>query len=132
MSLLVNVIFTIFRFLHLHPGMNGPWAYCCFRPTVIYFWSQTQMNQYRNSLNRLKKLKKAYPKIRFIGIGIQPFNALTDQIQKMMGVENKDQFALTNFEKASKVWVLTLLNKSIALNKNYKPVFLKDTGSTLS
>ena len=87
------------------------------RPTVIYFWSQTQMNQYRNTLNRLKKLKKAYPKIRFIGICIQPFNALTDQIQKMMGVENKDQFALTNFEKASKVWVLTLLNKSIALNK---------------
>ena len=75
------------------------------------------MNQYRNTLNRLKKLKKAYPKIRFIGICIQPFNALTDQIQKMMGVENKDQFALTNFEKASKVWVLTLLNKSIALNK---------------
>ena len=36
MSLLVIVIFTIFRFLHLHSGMNGPWAYCCFRPTVIY------------------------------------------------------------------------------------------------
>ena len=87
------------------------------KPTVIYFWSQTQMNQYRNTLNRLNKLKNTYPNIRFIGICIQPFNALTDQVQKMMGLDSKDQFALTNFEKASKVWVLTLLNKGIALNK---------------
>ena len=34
-----------------------------------------------------------------------------------MGLDSKDQFALTNFEKASKVWVLTLLNKGIVLNK---------------
>ena len=87
------------------------------KPTVIYFWSQTQMNQYRNTLNRLNKLKNTYPNIRFIGICIQPFNALTDQVQKMMGLDSKDQFALTNFEKASKVWVLTLLNKGIVLNK---------------
>ena len=87
------------------------------KSTVIYFWSQTQMNQYRNTLNRLNKLKNTYPHIRFIGICIQPFNALTDQVQKMMGLDSKDQFALTNFEKASKVWVLTLLNKGIALNK---------------
>ena len=26
------------------------------KATVIYFWSQTQMNQYRNTLNRLNKL----------------------------------------------------------------------------
>ena len=87
------------------------------KPTVIYFWSQTQMNQYRNTLNRLNKLKNTYPNIRFIGICIQPFNALTDQVQKMMGLDSKDQFALKNFEKASKVWVLTLLNKGIVLNK---------------
>jgi len=87
------------------------------KPTVIYFWSQTQMNQYRNTLNRLDKLKNTYPKIRFVGICIQPFNALTDQVQKMMGLDSNDQFALTDFDKASKAWVLTLLNKSIVLNK---------------
>ena len=75
------------------------------------------MNQYRNTLNRLNKLKSTYPNIRFIGICIQPFNALTDQVQKMMGLDTNDQFALIDFDKASKAWVLTLLNKSIALNK---------------
>ena len=88
------------------------------KSTVIYFWSQTQMNQYRNTLNRLNKLKSTYPNIRFIGICIQPFNALTDQVQKMMGLDSNDQFALIDFDKASKAWVLTLLNKSIALNKS--------------
>ena len=88
------------------------------KATVIYFWSQTQMNQYRNTLNRLNKLKNTYPDIRFIGICIQPFNALTDQVQKMMGLNTNNQFALIDFDKASKAWVLTLLNKSIALNKS--------------
>ena len=87
------------------------------KSTVIYFWSQTQMNQYRNTLNRLNRLKNTYPNLRFIGICIQPFNALTDQVQKMMGLNSNDQFALIDFDKASKVWVLTLLNKSIALDE---------------
>ena len=53
----------------------------------------------------------------FVGICIQPFNALVDQVQKMMELNPEDQFALIDFEKASKAWVLTLLNKSIVLNK---------------
>ena len=85
-------------------------------PSVIYFWSQTQMNQYKNTLERVEFLKEKYNNIRFIGICIQPFNSLVDQIQKMMEIETKDQFALINFEKASKAWVLTILNKSIILN----------------
>ena len=88
------------------------------KSTVIYFWSQTQMNQYRNTLNRLNRLKSTYPNLRFIGICIQPFNALTDQVQKMMGLNSNDQFALIDFDKASKSWVLTLLNKSIAINES--------------
>ncbi len=86
--------------------------------TVLYFWSQTQMNQYRNTLERISTLQKKYPKIRFVGICIQPFNALVDQVQKMMELDSKNQFALVDFEKASKSWVLTLLNKSIILDGN--------------
>lgn len=86
------------------------------RPSVIYFWSQTQMNHYRNTLERVKFFQKQYPDIRFIGICIQPFNALVDQIQKMMEIDIEDQFALINFEDSSKAWVLTLLNKSIIIN----------------
>ena len=84
--------------------------------SVIYFWSQTQMNQYRNTLDRVKIFQKKYPEVRFIGICIQPFNALVDQIQKMMEVKKEDQFALIDFEKSSKSWVLTVLNKSIVIN----------------
>ena len=87
------------------------------RPTVLYFWSQTQMNHYRNTLDRVKDLQKQFPNVRFVGICIQPFNALVDQIQKMMEINTEDQFALVDFEKASKAWVLTLLNKGIVLNK---------------
>ena len=86
------------------------------RPSVIYFWSQTQMNHYRNTLERVKFFQKRYPDTRFIGICIQPFNALVDQIQKMMEIDIEDQFALINFEDSSKAWVLTLLNKSIIIN----------------
>ena len=86
------------------------------RPSVFYFWSQTQMNQYRNSLVRVKLLQKQHPNIRFVGICIQPFNALVDQIQKMMEINSEDQFALIDFEKSSKAWVLTLLNKSIIVD----------------
>ena len=31
--------------------------------TVLYFWSQTQMNQYRNTLDRISDLQKKYPKL---------------------------------------------------------------------
>ena len=44
--------------------------------TVLYFWSQTQMNQYRTSLERVDKFKANFPDIRFIGICIQPFNTM--------------------------------------------------------
>ena len=86
--------------------------------TVLYFWSQTQMNQYRNTLDRISDLQKKYPKVKFIGICIQPFNSLVDQVQKMMELNLNEQFALVDFEKASKSWVLTLLNKSIILDRN--------------
>jgi peroxiredoxin len=86
------------------------------KPTVLYFWSQTQMNHYRNTLERVKQLQIKHPSIRFIGICIQPFNAMVDQIQKMMEVEPKNQYALIDFEKASKAWVLTLLNKAIIID----------------
>ena len=86
------------------------------RTSVLYFWSQTQMNHYRNTLERVEFFQKKYPDIRFIGICIQPFNALVDQVQKMMEMKMEDQFALINFENSSKAWVLTLLNKSIIIN----------------
>ena len=36
----------------------------------------------------------------------------------MMELDINEQYALVDFEKASKSWVLTLLNKSIILDRN--------------
>ena len=74
------------------------------------------MNHYRNSTERVNRFQKKYPRIRFVGICIQPFNAMVDEIQKIMEVDKKNQFALINFESASKAWVLTLLNKAMIID----------------
>ena len=88
------------------------------KTTVIYFWSQTQMNHYRNTLERVKNFKAQFPQLRFVGICIQPFNTMVDEVQKIMEVSKEDQYALLNFENASKAWVLTLLNKAIIIDSN--------------
>jgi hypothetical protein len=41
---------------------------------------------------------------------------MVDEVQKIMEVSKEDQFALINFENASKSWVLTLLNKAIIID----------------
>ena len=91
-------------------------------PTVIYFWSQTQMNHYRDTLERVKQMEDQYPSIRFVGICIQPFNNMVEQVHEMLEVSKTDQFALVDFEKAGKAWVLTLLNKAIVLDQKGKIV----------
>lgn len=88
--------------------------------TVLYFWSQTQMNHYRKSLEQVTRFKKQYPAVRFIGICIQPFNTMVDEVQKILELNPADQFALVNFENASKAWVLTLLNKAIIIDPKGK------------
>ena len=87
------------------------------KTTVFYFWSQTQMNHYQNTLKRLKKLETNNPQLRFVGICIQPFNTMVDQVQEIMKINIENQFALIDFEKASELWVLTLLNKAIIINE---------------
>jgi hypothetical protein len=67
-------------------------------------------------------MQERYPSIRFVGICIQPFNAMVDQVHGMLEIPITDQFALVDFEKAGKAWVLTLLNKAIVLDQNGKIV----------
>lgn len=86
------------------------------KTTVIYFWSQTQMNLYRDTLERVSGFQALYPEIQFVGICIQPFNTMVDEVQKIMEVDTANQFALVDFENASKAWVLTLLNKAIIID----------------
>jgi len=92
------------------------------KPTVIYFWSQSQMNHYRETLRILERIKKEKPKYRYVGISIQPLNRMALQVNQMLGQNLEDQFAIINFENASKKWIITLLNKSIIVDSNGKIV----------
>lgn len=88
------------------------------KPTVLYFWSQTQMNHYKKTQERVKRYQKEFPGYRYVGICIQPYNKLVQDYQKVMGINPLNQYAFVNFEDASKKWVLTLLNKGIVIDEN--------------
>jgi len=88
------------------------------RYTVIYFWSQNRMNHYKSTLKKLEQLQKMFKGYRFVGICLQPFNEVVDQVQQLMEIAPEDQFALLDYETASQAWMLTLLNKAIILKPN--------------
>ena len=88
--------------------------------TLIYFWSQTQMNHYRRTIRRVNELEKNFPQYRYVGICIQPYNDLVNQAQTILNVTMDNQFSFTNFESSSKDWVLTYLNKAIIIDRKSK------------
>ena len=98
--------------------------------TVLYFWSQTQMNHYKRTQERVKQYKNEFPEFRFVGICIQSYNKLVRDYQKVMEINPKNQFAFVDFENARKKWVLTLLNKGIVINE--KGIILEGFGNFYS
>lgn len=85
--------------------------------TFIYFWSQTQMNHYRRTIRRVEELKTLYPDYRFVGICIQPYTDMVSQAQNILNLDLTNQYSFENFEKSSKSWVLTFLNKTIIIDE---------------
>ena len=86
------------------------------QPTVIYFWSQTQMSHFKDTVDRVNALKKKYPNYRFVGISIQPLNPLALEEYKMMDLPLENQYGIVDFGSASKKWVITLLNKTMIMD----------------
>ena len=85
--------------------------------SLIYFWSQTQMNHYRRTIRRIDELKENYPDYRFIGICIQPYTDMVSQAQNILNLDLSNQFSFKDFERSSKKWVLTYLNKTIIIDQ---------------
>jgi len=88
--------------------------------SLIYFWSQTQMNHYRRTIRRIEELKESYPDYRFIGICIQPYTDMVSQAQNILNLDLSNQFSFKDFERSSKNWVLTYLNKTIIIDQKVK------------
>ena len=86
------------------------------KPTVFYFWSQTQMSHYRSTVLKAKKLEKEFPHYQFKGICIQPFNEIVFEVHRMLDINLESQFAFTDFDIDSKKWVLSLLNRAIIVD----------------
>jgi len=105
--------------------------------TFIYFWSQTQMNHYRRTIRRVEELKSQYPDYRFVGICIQPYTDMVSQAQNILNLDLTNQYSFKNFEKSSKSWVLTFLNKTIIIDEKSKIIdgfsnlFTNDVEKTL-
>ena len=87
------------------------------KPTVFYFWSQTQMGHYRNTIQKAKLLTKEFPQYNFKGVCLQPFNEIVFQVHQMMDVPHDSQLAFIDFEEGSKKWVLSLLNRAIIVDR---------------
>lgn len=88
------------------------------QPTVFYFWSQTQMSHYRNTIRKVKTLEKQFPEYEFKGICLQPFNEIVFQFHRMLRIAPESQLAFTDFDRDSKKWVISLLNRAIVVDKN--------------
>ena len=86
--------------------------------TVLYFWSQTQMNHFKRNEERAKLYKEKFPNYRFVGISIQPYNQLVRNYQEIMNIDIRNQLALVNYQTTTNEWVINLLNKGIILDKN--------------
>lgn len=90
------------------------------KSTVIYFWSQSQMNHYRETLKIIEEIKIDKPEYRYVGISIQPLNKMALEVNEILKQNVDDQFAIINFKNASKKWIITLLNKAIVIDNNGK------------
>ena len=90
--------------------------------SLIYFWSQTQMNHYRRTIRRVEELKLQFPDYRFVGICIQPYTDMVSQAQNILNLDLSNQFSFKDFESSSKDWVLTYLNKTIITDQKVKIV----------
>ena len=88
--------------------------------TLIYFWSQTQMNHYGRAIKVVNKIKEIKPNYQFIGVSLQPLNQLAIDVSKMMNQEIKNQYSIIDFENASKKWIISLLNKAIITDSEGK------------
>ena len=75
------------------------------------------MGHYRKTIQKAKILSKQFPKYQFKGVCLQPFNEIVLQVHKMMEIPAETQLAFIDFEKGSKRWVVSLLNRAIVLDK---------------
>ena len=87
------------------------------KPKVLYFWTSVNKYHFKNSHNKVKELKKAYPNVDFIAININSNNA---HVWKRLLKENKidytNEFRFRDPRIAKKMLAIQYINKVIVLD----------------
>ena len=87
------------------------------KPTVIYFWSNAIKNHFKESHERVARLKTEYPNVDFIAININSNNA---SVWKRLLRQNKfpttNEYRFRNPEAARKILAIHYINKVMVVD----------------
>ncbi|MFD0861894.1 TlpA family protein disulfide reductase [Sungkyunkwania multivorans] len=86
------------------------------RITVYYFWSLKQKRHMKNVLRKVKKYKKQYPTVDFVGINLDGDHGAWLKGLSDYQLDGEDQLRITDYDKTSKDLVINSLNKLIVVD----------------
>ena len=106
--------------------------------TVIFFWSERYVRNFKNAHKKIEQLKRQHPQYDFIGISKD-----TDQNQwkntiKRMNYDELTEFRFHNTDKATKELVINAISKVFVVDKtgkildNKTNIFLRHFGKQLT
>jgi len=89
------------------------------RATVLYFWSHINKYHFKNSHNKVKQLKAAYPEIDFISININSNNSsVWRRLLKQNHIDFEHEYRFKNPQAAKKLLAIQYINKVIVIDNN--------------
>jgi hypothetical protein len=87
------------------------------KPKVLYFWTSINKYHFKNSHNKVRELKKAYPNVDFIAININSNNAhVWKRLLKEHKIDYKKEFRFRDPQIAKKMLAIQYINKVIVLD----------------
>ncbi|WP_248722833.1 peroxiredoxin family protein [Seonamhaeicola sp. ML3] len=89
--------------------------------TVINFWSHAHYRHFKESQEKISKLKKRYPEVKFISINIDDFGLeKTKQTLRKSNCSFYDQYVFKTPDVSKKTLAIYPMTKTIVIDKNKK------------
>lgn len=87
-------------------------------PTIIYFWSVTFSEHYKNIHSKAEELKKKYPEFDFIAINVNDDTQEWKRVVNRNDFDKHNEFRFQQPRKSIDDLVISALNKVIVLDEN--------------
>ncbi|MEO8934471.1 MAG: hypothetical protein ABI295_09185 [Xanthomarina sp.] len=88
------------------------------KPSVIFFWSQVNMNQVEESHKKINELKEKYPEVLFIGINANNDNKdLWKKTLKKYHIDGSQEYILKDPKEARQTLAIFPISKVIIVDK---------------